>query len=561
MNDRQSDFEQLRQFARAGDQNAFREIVRRHLDLVFATALRKAGDAGGAEEISQNVFSALARKAWQFAPDDSLPAWLHKTTLLESRSWLRGELRRRRREQTAAELGTTMKTPDENPVFQSLVPLLDDALLSLRERDRTALLLRYYEKRSLRDVGAAFRVSEDTAQKRVAAALERLSQFFRRRGFKAAGVAAATAALQHTAVSAPSVTVTLVANAALSAAPAGCPGLGSWLMHLAGLNKLQTAAVCLALVAVPVAWQWHEHQQVQQALAAAGVGAGPDEWDSLRTELIQLNQSAAQLDASLAAARVADRHRAARDKEFADWKARLRARLLAADYQWPGDLPFVRIPKKLVPRLDVSHPVMQPGVIKPEACELLGLSPAEREAAEAALGHYFTNLNGLAESQLYETNRTSRIGVPADALASQVWELPALGDEAKQNSEALENALQAALGDQRWQLVSNQMSMIGTDTLRRILDLDVADRGREFAVWIRQQDGRPVVGYGWGDGNSSFTSGGIALSLFQPGAPSSGSFRIEDYFESRQLSPAFTQPALAWIQQQAQARLGTKGGP
>src|SRR5512141_1528261 len=103
MNEGSTDFEYLRDFARRGDQSAFAALVRRHLDLVYATALRKAEDPGAAQEISQNVFATLARKAWQFAPDDSLPAWLYKTTLLEAREWLRGELRRRRREQTAAE--------------------------------------------------------------------------------------------------------------------------------------------------------------------------------------------------------------------------------------------------------------------------------------------------------------------------------------------------------------------------------------------------------------------------------------------------------------------------
>jgi DNA-directed RNA polymerase specialized sigma24 family protein len=74
--------------------------------------------------------------------------------------------------------------------------LLDEALLSLRENDRTALLLRYYERRSLREVGAAFGVSEDTAQKRVQSALEKLAAFFKRHGFRTATVAATTAALQ-----------------------------------------------------------------------------------------------------------------------------------------------------------------------------------------------------------------------------------------------------------------------------------------------------------------------------------------------------------------------------
>src|SRR5947207_1039623 len=148
MNDRQSDFALLSEFARDGRQPAFATLARRHLDLVYGTALRKVADSGGAEEIAQNVFCALARKAWRFAPDDSLPAWLHKTALLESKFWLRGELRRRRREETAAELGTTMKTPDDQPALNALVPLLDEALLSLRENDRTALLLRYYGSHS-----------------------------------------------------------------------------------------------------------------------------------------------------------------------------------------------------------------------------------------------------------------------------------------------------------------------------------------------------------------------------------------------------------------------------
>src|SRR5215471_14187776 len=126
MSDRRDDFELLQRFTRNGEQSAFTDLVRRHLDLVFATALRKVEDSGAAQEVAQNVFAVLARKAWRFARDDSLPAWLHKAALLESKSWLRGEFGRRRREQTAVELGTTMNTPDEQRAFQVLLPLLDE---------------------------------------------------------------------------------------------------------------------------------------------------------------------------------------------------------------------------------------------------------------------------------------------------------------------------------------------------------------------------------------------------------------------------------------------------
>src|SRR6266853_234690 len=118
MSDRCQDFELLQRFTRQGEQSAFADVVRRHLGLVFATALRKVEDPEAAQEVAQNVFAALARKASRFACDDSLPAWLHKAALLESKHWLRGELGRRRREQTAAEMGTTMHTPEQQSAFR-----------------------------------------------------------------------------------------------------------------------------------------------------------------------------------------------------------------------------------------------------------------------------------------------------------------------------------------------------------------------------------------------------------------------------------------------------------
>jgi RNA polymerase sigma factor (sigma-70 family) len=562
MNERQSDFEWLQQFARAGNQSAFRELVRRHIDLVFATAMRKVGDAGGAEEISQNVFGVLARKAWQFAPDDSLPAWLHKTTLLESQAWQRGEMRRRRREQAAAELGTTMKTPDEQPAFHALVPLLDEALLSLREKDREALLLRYYESQSLRDVGAALGVSDDTAQKRVQSALENLSQFFQRRGFKTATVAATTAALQHTAASASAATVSLVFNAALQAAPPALVGLSALLARFASLTKVQTAAVCVVIAVGPVAWQISEQREAQAALAHAKTQlvATQSEFNVVQTEIQRLTESTTQLDDSLAAAREAAARSAETAQKFETWKQRIRGQLLAADYQWPEDSPFVRIPKPMLPQLQVHQPISQPGVIKQETRELLGLTPVEREQAEAALHNHFATMDNLMESNRYETNRTTLANLPKDALAGQVWGLPALGDEVKQREVELQAALKTVLGDERWPLVEEQLKAYGRTELRRILNLDAGERGQELAVWVQEREGKLVAGFSWGEQNSSFSQSGLALSLFAPEKefPIPGA-SAEDYLNTRQLSASLSGPALAWLRQQAETRLGKKG--
>src|SRR5262245_12007974 len=272
MNERRADFELLRDFVRRGDQLAFTAVVRRHLDLVYATALRKVEDPGAAQEIAQNVFAALARKAWQFAPDSSLPAWLHRTTLLEAREWWRNELRRRRREQTAVELGTTMKPSDPQPALRSLIPLLDEALLSLREKDRTALLLRFYESQSLREVGASLGVGEDAAQKRVSSALEKVSRFFQRRGFRTTTAAMAAAALQGTATSTSAATSAAVAAAVLKGAPPVLAGGFAWLARLASLSKPQLASLCLVVVAFPVGWQWQTSRLT--AREAAEIRAG-----------------------------------------------------------------------------------------------------------------------------------------------------------------------------------------------------------------------------------------------------------------------------------------------
>lgn len=563
MNERQSDFEGLQRFSRAGDQSAFRELVRRHIDLVFATALRKVGDAASAQEIGQNVFTVLARKAWQFAPDDSLPAWLHKTTLLESQAWLRGEMRRRRREQTAAELGTTMKSPDEATAGRALVPLLDEALLSLREKDRAALLLRYYESHSLRDVGAALGVSEDTAQKRVSSALEKLSQFFQRRGFKTATVAATAAALQSTTAPASAATLAAVTSAALQAAPPAVAGFTLLLARLATLTKAQTAAVCLALATVPVAWEWQQQRETRNALAVVNTQlvASQSEFSVIERDVERLQTRVATSDEARAATQAAAELQAARAEQFAAWKSKTRARLLTGDAAWPDDLPFVRIPKSILPELQVYHPVLPPGVIRAEARELLGLTPAEREQAEAALHQHLATMDELMESNRFETNGGQYVQIPQNSVASQVWKLPALGDAVDHSAATLQTALQVVLGEERWPIVGQQLKAFGSDTLRRALNLDAGEKGQELAVWIQEREGELVAGCGWGEAGSMHSSAGVALGLFLPGAQLPEGGTAEDYLGGRRWATALSRPALAWLREQAEARLPKKGTP
>jgi len=119
------------------------------------------GDCGMAEEVTQNVFVVLARKAPRLTGVQTLAGWLHRTTILEAKARIRSELRRRRREEQAAELAAL--EADGTSPLEALVPFVDEALLHLRDGDRLALIRRYFEDRNLREVGNALFGATDVA--------------------------------------------------------------------------------------------------------------------------------------------------------------------------------------------------------------------------------------------------------------------------------------------------------------------------------------------------------------------------------------------------------------
>src|SRR5439155_24977649 len=146
-------------------------------------------------EIPQNVFIALARKAPRLAGIETLAGWLHRTAVLEAKARIRAELRRKRREQTAVEI--TLLQRDGASPLDALVPLLDEGLLDLGDGDRLALVLRFLEERSLRDVCAVLGVDVEAARKRVSRMLDRLAWLFRQRGVAVPTVSGCVVLLLH----------------------------------------------------------------------------------------------------------------------------------------------------------------------------------------------------------------------------------------------------------------------------------------------------------------------------------------------------------------------------
>jgi RNA polymerase sigma factor (sigma-70 family) len=171
----------LRDYAARQSEQAFATLVARHIHLVHSAALRQVRDSHLAGEITQTVFIILARKADSLGPKTILPGWLYRTAQFVSNAALKREFRRRLREQEAHMQAIT--DPDQtDSTWEQLSPFLDEAMAQLREKDRDAIVLRYFENRSLKEIGGALGVEERAAQKRVARGLEKLRKFFTKRG-------------------------------------------------------------------------------------------------------------------------------------------------------------------------------------------------------------------------------------------------------------------------------------------------------------------------------------------------------------------------------------------
>ena len=245
------DLQLLARDARHGDEAAFAEVLRRHLDLVHSVALRHVRSPPLAEEVAQSVFTDLARSARRLAPDTILPAWLWSVARRTAIDAARRETRRRLREHAAYEL-TAMNAPAADWI--AIEPLLDEALHALDDTDRAVVLLRWFENKSLREIGVALGTSEDAAQKRAGRALERLREFFAQRGVTASAGGLAAVISANAVQAAPAGLAAAVTGHVYAAGFVTSPAVPLLAAFFAMNNSTKTAlatALLFAVVAIP----------------------------------------------------------------------------------------------------------------------------------------------------------------------------------------------------------------------------------------------------------------------------------------------------------------------
>ena len=226
----------LAEFRKTRSESAFSELVRRYTNLVYSVAKRRLSNVSLAQEVAQNVFIRLAKTAPSIRSDAELVAWLHRTTINASIDLWRSENRRRVREEQAVVMQIN---ETEVAVWNQLAPILDETLNELNDGERQAILLKFFEQKTMREIGAAFGISEDAAKMRVSRATDRLRKLAGRRGAACGSVALAALLTEFAVEAAPREVVAALAGLRV---PSAGIGAGIALSALFGAARAKLAA-------------------------------------------------------------------------------------------------------------------------------------------------------------------------------------------------------------------------------------------------------------------------------------------------------------------------------
>ncbi|HEX2746871.1 MAG TPA: sigma-70 family RNA polymerase sigma factor [Verrucomicrobiales bacterium] len=255
----------LKVFTATRCERAFRKLTEGHAGLVYSAALRILdGDAALAQDVAQTVFAALAAKPHAVRDGKALAAWLHRAAVGCAVDAVRGENRRRKREQLAIHMTPPLDSDSgSTALWEQASPVIDAAMDSLPETDRRLLVLRFWQRQDLRAIGSGFGMSDNAVQKRITRALEKLRGILARRGIRGTAAAISAAMLSAAASSPSSAAIAGITSSSLvgaNAATAGSTSIFTKLLAMTAKQKIAfTSAAAIVAIGAPA---YIQHQQV-----------------------------------------------------------------------------------------------------------------------------------------------------------------------------------------------------------------------------------------------------------------------------------------------------------
>ena len=262
------DAELLRKYVQAGSEDAFEELVQRHLPVVYSSALRQTdGDVELAKDICQTVFIDFGRKAGSLLGHELLIGWLFSATRFTAATVLRANRRRQIRERIAISMHEDAATPALECRDPQLASALDAAMEELTSEDRNAVLLRFFQGKDLKDVGAALGITEDAARMRVTRAIGKLHSLLESRGVTVSAAALGSILATEAVTAVPAGLATTISAAALSGATITTTAVIAATNAIA-MTTLQKSmlAVVLAVVGSAGIYQTYEASSLRNRL-------------------------------------------------------------------------------------------------------------------------------------------------------------------------------------------------------------------------------------------------------------------------------------------------------
>ena len=255
------DLQLLREYIAGGSEEAFAELVNRHIGLVYSAALRQMGETHWAEDVSQAVFIALAQNARRIGRGEVLSAWLLAVTRRVAAMTWRREARRRDRERKAAEMARQANGQSDAGQWDEIAPHLDEAVCELPEESRAAVVLRYFEGLSTENLAQRLKISPEAARQRLSRSVERLRGILARRGIVVSAVALSALMTAHAVQAAPvglaaaAAAVATLCAAATGAAGASAAGLltGKAVAAIMTWTRAKIAVIAMGLLLVGAA--------------------------------------------------------------------------------------------------------------------------------------------------------------------------------------------------------------------------------------------------------------------------------------------------------------------
>jgi len=434
----QTDQDLLRDYATCRSEAAFAELVRRHIDLVHSAAVRMVCDAHLAQDVTQATFVALAQNANHLADRAVLSSWLHRTAQNLASKTVRTDVRRRQREQEAVVMNELLSATPDVP-WEQIAPHLDAAIGELSEPERDAVLLRYFEKKSAVEIGGTLGISAEAAQKRVSRAVERLRDFFAKRGVTV-GASGLVVVISANAVQAAPVSLAVTISAAALAGTAATTSTLIATTKTIAMTTLQKTLITATVAALAGAGIYEARQAAQLR----------DQVQTLQQQQAPLAEQIQQLQGEL---ENASNRVVSMAEELANTK-RNNAELL----KLRGEVTLLRRQVKAAEASAVNHQAMASSAPAPAATNQSAISDHPKET---------WNYAGYA--------------TPEDALQTWTWAM------SKSDQETMLSSLTPESRKQWEQIFASQPAAgVGMKGLGKIAGYKIVDSGlvSESEAWV-----------------------------------------------------------------------------